>query len=86
MGRVWFGSGRFRFNQFLGKYTRHEKKSNFVEIFGSSMIRFESIRVSGPLSGEHISNDGSGIGSSHLVRVSGIELLLPGLHGRPTSL
>ena len=81
LGRVWFGSGRFRVNQFLVKYARHAKTSNFLENFGSSMVRFGSIRVSGPLSGEHISGVGSGMGLGHSVRVLGLGSVLPGLHG-----
>ena len=79
LGRVWFGSGRFRVNQFLVKCTRHAKTSNFVENFGSGMVRVGSIRVSGPLSGEHISGVGSGMGPGHSVRVSGLGSVLPGL-------
>ena len=41
-GRVWFGSGRFRVNQFLIKYARNVKTSNFVENFGSGMVRVGS--------------------------------------------
>ena len=41
-GRVWFGSGRFRFNQFLVKYARNAKTSNFVENFRSGMVRVNS--------------------------------------------
>ena len=79
LGRVWFGSSRFRVNQFLFKYTRHAKISNFVENFESGMIRFGSIRFSDPLSGEHISGIGSSMGPSHSVRVSGLGSVLPGL-------
>ena len=43
------------------------------------MVRFGSIRVSGPLSGEHILGVGSGMGPDCSVRVSGIESVLPGL-------
>ena len=71
LGRVWFGSGRFRVNQFLAKYVRHAKTSNFVENFGLGMVRLGSIRVSSPLSGEHISGVESGMGLGHSVRVSG---------------
>ena len=71
LGRVWFGSGRFRVNQFLVKYACHAKTSNFVENFGSGMVRVGSIRVSGPLSGEHTSGVGSGMDPGHSVRVSG---------------
>ena len=39
-GRVWFGSGRFRVNQFLVKYARNAKTSNFVENFGSGQFGF----------------------------------------------
>ena len=45
------------------------------------MVRFGSIRVSGPLSGEHISGVGSGMGPGRTaVRVSGLGSVLPGLH------
>ena len=79
LSRVWFGSGRFRVNQFLVKYVRHAKTSNFVENFGLCMVRVGSIWVSGPLSGEHISGVGSGMGPGHSVRVSGLGSVLPGL-------
>ena len=79
LGRVWFGSGRFRVNQFLVKYARHTKTSNFAENFGSGMVWVGSIRVSGPLSGEHISGVGSSMDPGHSVRVSGIGSVLPGL-------
>jgi len=79
LGRVWFGSGRFRLNQFLVKYACHAKTSNFVENFGSGMVRFGSIRVSSALSGEHISSVGSGMGPGRSVRVSSLGSVLPGL-------
>ena len=71
LGQVWFGSGPFRINQFLVKYACHAKTSNFAENFGSSMVRFGLIRVLDPLSGEHISGVGSGMGPSRSVQVSG---------------
>ena len=55
----------------LVKHAYHAKTSNFVENFGSGIVRVRSIRVSGPLSGEHISGVGSGMGPGHSVRVSG---------------
>ena len=70
-GRVWFVSGQFRVNQFLVTYACHAKTSNFVENFGSSMVWFGSIRVSGPLSGENISGVGSDMGPGHSVWVLG---------------
>ena len=79
LGQAWFGSGRFRVNQFLVKYARNAKTSNFVENFGSGMVRVGSIWVSGPLSGEHISGVGSGMGPGSSVRVSDLESVLPGL-------
>ena len=79
MGRVWLSSGRFRVNQFLVKYARHAKTSNFLENFGSGTVWFGSIRVSGLLSGEHISGVGSGMGPGRSVRVSGLGSVLPGL-------
>ena len=79
LGRVWFGSGRFRVNQFLVKYARYTKTSHFVKNFGSGMVRVGSIRVSGPVSGEHISGVGSGMGPGHSVRVSGLGSVLPSL-------
>ena len=60
------------------KYARHAKTNNFAENFGSGMVRVGSIR----LSGEHISGVGSGMGSSHSVRVSGLGSVLPGLPAR----
>ena len=74
LGRVWFSSYRFRVNHFV-KYTHHAKTSNFVENFGSGMVRFGSIRVSGPLSGER----NSGMSPGRSVRVSGLASVLPGL-------
>ena len=61
------------------EYACHAKTSNFVKNFRSSMVRFGSIRVSGPLSGEHISGIGSGIGPGRSVRVSNLESVLLGL-------
>lgn len=61
------------------KYTRHDKRSNFIENFGSGMVRFGSIRVSGPLSGEHISGVGWGMGPGRSVQVSGLRSVLPSL-------
>ena len=61
------------------KYTRHAKTSNFVKNFGSGMVRFGSIGVSGPLPDEHISGVGSGMGPGRSVRVSGLGSVLPGL-------
>ena len=76
LGRVWFGSGRFRVNQFLVKHACHAKTSNFVENFGSGMVRFGSIGVSGPLLGEHILGVGSGMGPGRSVWVSGLRSFL----------
>ena len=78
-GRIWFGSSRFRVNQFLVKYGCHAKTSNFVENFGSGMVRVGSIWVSGPLSGEHISGVGSGMDPDRSVQISGLGSVLPGL-------
>ena len=50
-----------------------------MENFGSGMGRVGSIRVSSPLSGEHISDVGSGMGPGRSVRVSGFGSVLPGL-------
>ena len=47
------------------------KTSNFVENFESGMAWFGSIRVSGPLPGEHILGVGSGMGPGRLVRILG---------------
>ena len=80
LGRVWFGSGRFRLNQFLVKYACHAKTSNFVENFGSGMVRFASIRASGPLSSEHNSGVDLGMDSGRSVRVSDLGLVLPSLY------
>ena len=77
---VWVGYGSVRVNQFLVKYTHHAKTSNFVKTFGSGMVRFGSIRVSGPLSGDHISGVGSGMDPDRSVRVSGLGSVLPGLY------
>ena len=71
LGRLWFGSGRFRVNQFAIKYARNGKTSTFIENFGPDMVRFGSIRVSGPLSGESISGIESDMGPGHSVQVSG---------------
>jgi len=43
------------------------------------MVRFGSIRVSGPFSGEHISGVRSGMGPDRSVRVSGLWSVLSGL-------
>ena len=61
------------------KYARHAKTSNFVENFESSMVRFGSIQVSGPLSGEHISGVRSDMGLGHSVRASNLGSVLPSL-------
>ena len=79
LGLVWFDSGQFRVDQFLVKCTHHAKTRNFLKKFGWSMIRFRSIKVSGPLSGEHIMGVGSGIGPGCLVQVSGLRSVLPSL-------
>jgi len=79
LGWIWFGSSRFWVNQFLVKYAHHAKTSNFVENFVSGMVRFGSIRVSGPLSGEHISGGGSSMDPGLSVRVSGLGSVLPDL-------
>lgn len=52
---------------------------NFVGNFGPVMVRFWSTRVSGLLSGEPISDVGSGMGLGHSVRVAGLGSILPGL-------
>jgi len=83
LGRVWFGSGRVRVNQFLVKYTRHAKTRNFVKNFGSGMVRFASIRVSSPHSSENISSVGSGMDPGRSVRVSGLGSVLLGLVKTP---
>ena len=74
LSRVWFSSGRFWVNQFLVKYACHAKTSNFVENFGSGMVRFGAIQVSGQLSGV-----GSGMDPSRSVRISGLGSVLPDL-------
>ena len=79
LGRVWFGSGRFRVIQFLVKYARHAKISNFVKNFRPNMVRFGSIRISDLLSGEHIPSVGSGMDPGSLVQISGLESVFPGL-------
>ena len=70
LGRIWFGSGQPIFGQIQWLY----QTSDFVENLGSSMVRFGSIRVSCPLSGEYISGVGQVwvrlIGSSFESRVS----------------
>ena len=78
-GRVWFGSGRFRVNQFLVRYARHAKTSDFMKNFGSGMARFGLIWISGPLSGEYISGVRSSMGPGFLVQISGHGSVLPGL-------
>ena len=57
-----FSPDRLRVNRFLVRYACHAKISNFLETFGSSVVRLGSIPVSGPLLGEPISDVGSGIG------------------------
>ena len=76
---VWFEYGSVRVNQFLVKYTRHAKTSNFMKNFGSGMVRFGSIPISGPVSGEHISGVGSSMSLGCSVWVLGLGLVLPGL-------
>jgi len=44
------------------------------------MVRFGSIRISGPLSVEHISDVGSGMGPGCLVRVLDFGSVSPGLN------
>ena len=53
--------------------------SNFVENFRSGMVRFGSIRVSGPLSGEHISGVGSDMGLDRSVRILNLGSVLSDL-------
>jgi len=53
-----------------------------VENFGSGMVRFGSIRISGLLSGEHISEFGSDMGPGRSVRISGLGSVLPSLLSR----
>ena len=72
--RVQYGS--VRVNQFLINYACHAKTSNFIENFGSGMVRFGSIRFSGPLSGEHISDVELSIGSGRSIRISGLRSVL----------
>ena len=68
---VWVGYDSVRADfgstNFLVRYARHAKTSNFVKNFGSGMVRFGSIRVSGPLLGEHISGVGLGMGPSRSI-------------------
>ena len=64
-----FDSGRFRVNQFLVQYVCHANICNFLENFGSDMVWFGSIWVSGPLLGEPISDAGSGRDLDCLVRI-----------------
>ena len=71
MGQLNFSLGQFRVNRFLVQYVCREKISNFVENFGSGMVRFGSIQVSDPLQGKFLSDVGSGIGLVRLVRDSG---------------
>ena len=44
-----------------------KNKQPFRKIFGLGMVRFGSLRISGSLSGEHISDVGSDVGVGHLV-------------------
>ena len=55
-----------------------ERKNNFVKKFGSSKVRFESIRGLGPLLGEPISDVRSDMGTGHSVWVSGLISILLG--------
>jgi len=79
LGRLWFSSGRFRVDQFLVKYARHAKTSNFVENFRSGMVRIGSMWVSGRLSGACISGVVSGMGPGHSFRISGLGSVLVSL-------
>lgn len=60
--------------------TFHAKVNNFVENFGSGVIRFGSIQISSPLSDESIAVVGSSMGVGvclgHSVRVLGLWLCL----------
>jgi len=47
------------------------------------MVRVGSIRISGPLSGEHILGVGSGMGPDRSIRLSSLGLVLLGLHVAP---
>ena len=69
---VWVGYGLVRVNQFLVKYACHAKISNYVENFGSGMVQFVSIRISGPLLDEPISDGGSSMNPDCSVQVSGL--------------
>ena len=51
--------------------------------FGSGMVRFGSIRVSGPLVGEHISSIWSDIGPDRSVQILNLESVLSDLGTRP---
>ena len=79
LDQVSFGSGGLWANRFLVQYSYHAKISNFAKIFGSGIVQFESIRVSGSLLDEPISDVGSGMGSDRSVRISGVESILPDL-------
>ena len=83
MGQIWFGSGRVRVNQFLVKYARHAKISNFVKNFESNMVWFGSIRISCPLSDKPLSYVGSGMSPSCSIRILGLDSVLPCLAAPP---
>jgi len=76
---VWVVYGLGRVDQFLFKYARYAKTSNFVKYFVSAIVCLGSIRVLGLLSGEHISGVRSGMGPGCPVRVSDLVSVLTGL-------
>lgn len=76
LGRVNFGSGQLQVNRFLVQDVCHAKISNFLENFGSGMVWFGSIRVSGLFSDEPISDVGPGMGPGRLVRISDLKSVL----------
>ena len=76
-------SGRFGSTSdhlIIGPKAYHVKNKQLCPKFWWSMVRFGSIQISGPLSAEPISTIGSGMSLGHLVQVSGLGSVLPGLN------
>jgi len=80
MVRFGSSSGQPMFSQIRSSCQNKQLCEKFRVGYGS----FGSIRVSGPLSGEHISGVGSGMGLGSSVWVAGLGSVLPGLVGSKT--
>jgi len=63
----------------FGQIRSYTQISNFVENFRLGIVRFGSIRILGPLSGENVSGVKSGMGPGRAVRVSDLGSVLVAL-------